>query len=106
MERVTVGRVNKALPPSLPIRIDRQSVLGNPFVLGRDGDRATVIAKYHVYIYQALKTDSDVQTEFLRLCELLQAGHSLNLQCWCAPRACHGDHIKDILDDCLRFISP
>ncbi len=62
------------------VRIDRSTKWGNPFVLGRDGDRATVIAKYEEWI----KT----QPELLAALPELR-GRSLG--CHCAPLPCHGD---------------
>ena len=63
------------------VRVDRATPWGNPFVLGRDGDRETVIAKYR-----------DNYLPFMpgllgRLGEL--RGKALG--CWCAPEGCHAD---------------
>ena len=52
----------------------------NPFVVGRDGDRDTVLAKY-------ADNRSELQT---RAGEL--RGKALG--CWCAPEPCHGDILK------------
>lgn len=62
------------------IYIGRPSKWGNPFVIGRDGTRAEVIAKYRAYIHKNL--------------DLLSAIPELRgkrLGCYCAPQACHGD---------------
>jgi len=60
---------------------------GNPFQIGRDGDRATVIAKYERWI--------QTQPQLLaRLPEL--RGHRLG--CFCAPQACHGDVLARLAD--------
>ena len=47
---------------------------------GRDGDRASVIAKYECWLAD--------QHHLLRALDELR-GH--DLVCWCAPLACHGD---------------
>ena len=63
------------------VRVDRATPWSNPFVLGRDGDRATVIARYrdhHLPRSPAL---------LARLQEL--RGKALG--CWCAPAPCHAD---------------
>jgi hypothetical protein len=60
--------------------IGRGSKWGNPFVIGRDGDRATVIAKYERYLRQ--------RHDLLRALDELRGKH---LVCFCAPLACHGD---------------
>lgn len=60
--------------------IGRPSKWGNPFVIGRDGTRDEVIARYEAWLLE--------QPELVdALAEL--AGKTLG--CWCAPRACHGD---------------
>ena len=60
--------------------IGRPSKWGNPFQIGRDGDRAQVIARYERWL--------EGQPELLaELPEL--AGKTLG--CWCAPKRCHGE---------------
>jgi hypothetical protein len=60
---------------------------GNPFVLGRDGDRATVIAKYEAWI--------QTQPQLLaRLPEL----KGKRLGCFCHPHPCHGDVLVRLAD--------
>lgn len=60
--------------------IGRGSVWGNPFVLGKDGDRDQVIVKYEVLI----RRRPDL---LARLPELV----GKRLGCYCKPLACHGD---------------
>jgi len=66
--------------PAGAVYIGRGSKWGNPFVIGRDGDRATVIAKYERY----LRTRHDL----LRALDELRGS---DLVCYCAPQSCHGD---------------
>ncbi|WP_218952195.1 DUF4326 domain-containing protein [Amycolatopsis anabasis] len=63
------------------VRIDRASKWGNPFVLGRDGDRDTVVRRFEFeYLpYQP--------TLLAALGEL----RAKALGCWCAPELCHGE---------------
>jgi hypothetical protein len=63
------------------VRVDRATRWGNPFVLGRDGDRATVIARYRDH---HLPSPPDLVARLGKL-----RGKALG--CWCAPHACHGD---------------
>ena len=60
--------------------IGRPSIWGNPFVIGRDGTRRDVIAKYEAW----LTAQPDLMARLPSL-----AGR--NLVCWCAPLGCHGD---------------
>ena len=62
------------------VYIGRPSKWGNPFVIGRDGTRDDVIARYEAWLLE--------QPELVAALPEL-AGKTLG--CWCAPRACHGD---------------
>jgi hypothetical protein len=66
--------------PHGAIYIGRPGKWGNPFVIGRDGTREEVVAKYRAHL--------------LGNAALLAALPELrgkDLVCWCAPHACHGD---------------
>lgn len=70
------------------VRVDRQSKWGNPFVIGKDGDRFQVIAKYRRWI--------------LRQPELIAALPELKdkrLGCFCHPMICHGDVLAEMADN-------
>ncbi|MCA1700096.1 MAG: DUF4326 domain-containing protein [Actinobacteria bacterium] len=62
------------------VYIGRPSRWGNPFQIGRDGNRAQVIARYERWLTS--------QPELLAALPEL-AGKTLG--CWCAPKACHGE---------------
>jgi hypothetical protein len=68
----------------LLIKADRSGPWGNPFVIGPDGDRLTVIRKFREYRLPALLP---------RLPEL--AGKVL--ACWCYPLPCHCDVLIEAL---------
>ncbi|MFN8129412.1 MAG: DUF4326 domain-containing protein [Candidatus Nanopelagicales bacterium] len=70
------------------VRIDRLSKWGNPYVVGIDGDRATVIKAYRRWILD--RPD---------LLEALGELEGKRLACWCAPRACHGDVLVELLEN-------
>ena len=61
-------------------RIDRQSDWGNPFEMGKDGNRETVIASFKVYY--DLKPSLQKRIGELR---------GKVLACWCCPESCHGE---------------
>jgi hypothetical protein len=65
----------------------KASVWANPFVIGKDGTREECIAKFRAYLMSnpgLLK----------RLPEL----KSKVLGCWCAPQACHGDVLAELVN--------
>jgi hypothetical protein len=69
-----------AAGPPRRVYIGRPSKWGNPFVIGRDGSRDEVIAKYRAWLAS--------QPELL---DALDELRGRDLVCWCAPLACHGD---------------
>jgi hypothetical protein len=66
--------------PSGAVYIGRGSKWGNPFVIGRDGDRDEVCDKYALWILQ--------QPDLMRCIGELEGR---DLVCFCAPKRCHGD---------------
>lgn len=73
------------------VYIGRGTPFGNPYVIGRDGTREEVIAKYKAYFYDRIKHDKN----FLRQVMALK---NKVLGCHCKPLACHGDVIKEFLE--------
>ena len=76
---VYIGRKARGFPQG--------SIWGNPFVIGGDGTRGEVIAKYKAW----LMTKPD----------LLARVHELKgkrLACWCKPEACRGDVLAKLAD--------
>ena len=77
------------------VYIGRPSKWGNPFVIGRDGSREQVIAKYRTWV--------------LARPELVAALPELRgktLGCWCAPQACHGDVLAELAQAAPRSTGP
>lgn len=78
--------------------IGRGSPLGNPFVIGKDGSREQVIAKYRVWLNeQIMRKNPVVLGELNRLGNKAIDEKGLVLQCFCYPKPCHGEVIKEKL---------
>ena len=80
--------VNLKLKQPFDVYIGRPSKWGNPFVLGRNGTRAQVVAQYRRYLLG--------QPALLALLGEL-AGKRLG--CFCAPRPCHGDVLAELVNE-------
>lgn len=65
------------------VLIDRRTEWGNPFKLGADGDRETVIALYRAELWRRIRAGE------LRLKHLARLD-GRRLACWCDPLPCHG----------------
>lgn len=70
--------------------IGRGSKWGNPFVIGKDGDRIQVLEKYDEYIRN--------EPELL---EALGELRGKTLGCFCRPAACHGMTLLKLI--CEKF---
>lgn len=69
--------------PEGAVYVGRPSKWGNPYVIGRNGDRAEVIKLFRRY----LTTRTDLDLEELR---------GRDLVCWCAPLPCHADVLLEM----------
>jgi len=83
------------------VRVDRTTVLGNPFVIGRDGTRVEVIAKYRTWLPDAYRDDAP---KGVRLMIDQLVDHELHsecptvLLCWCHPQPCHASVIQEFVE--------
>ena len=74
-----ISRVVHCKREAYDVYIGRPGKWGNPFEIGRDGDREEVVKKYE---------------EYLLASPLIQEVSQLKgkiLGCWCSPKKCHGD---------------
>lgn len=69
------------------VYIGRGSVWGNPYIIGVDGTREEVVAKFGKLLWNLMKSGSITKKDLLSL-------DGKRLACYCAPQACHGDMIK------------
>jgi len=83
----TVVNVNKE---KCDIYIGRPSMFGNPYEIGKDGDRKQVINKYRSWFYKKLEN----KWFHDRVLELIDK----KIGCWCSPLECHGDVIVEYLE--------
>ncbi len=80
------------------IFVARPSALGNPFKIGRDGDRDECIAKYATWLDTQLADPATAAArKFAGLQKALAKYGTLTLVCWCAPERCHAEVIGDRL---------
>lgn len=72
------------------VYIGRPTLVGNPFEIGKHGDRAKVIELYREWFYKQLANN-----QFKTYVEGLKGQR---LACWCKPLSCHGDVIVEYLE--------
>ena len=78
----------KDIIPENSVPIYRPTKFGNPFILGKDGNRTEVIDKYINWIKS--------QPELLELAKIELKGK--NLICCCSPKKCHGDWLLNYVN--------
>lgn len=87
------------------VRIDRgYSVLANPYRMknSSDKERQFAVAHYRRWFNQNCEKREAVLTELYRLHEIHQRFGILELYCWCYPKMCHGNIIKNFLENAIR----
>jgi Domain of unknown function (DUF4326) len=78
--------------------VGRPSALGNPFKLEQESQRNSVIQQYELWLQERINArDSRVCHEFNRLYRIARDQGVLELTCWCAPKRCHADVVRNIL---------
>lgn len=85
---MTNTKIVNCAEESYEIYIGRPSKWGNPFHIGPDGDRETVIKKYKNWILNNSGLLGDISELDGKV-----------LGCWCKPHACHGDILVELLNN-------
>jgi len=85
----TVGHIKDKKPGD--VYIGRGSPYGNPYVIGKDGDRTQVIEKFEKHFHERMRND----TTFFKAVSELRGKH---IVCYCSPKACHGHVIAEYLN--------
>lgn len=89
------------------VYIGRGSPLGNEVPIDNSvGDtRAVVIQKYRIWLNdKILRGDEQVCDALNDIAEKSLTSDGVKLQCFCAPRACHGDVIKEVIEKALKGV--
>lgn len=74
------------------VYIGRPSLFCNPYVIGKDGDRDTVIQKYENYLMNSP-----------RLLSKLHELKDKDLVCYCHPLKCHGDVLVRLIESGYEY---
>jgi len=90
MLSISVVNVNH-LPSNSYEYIGRGSVLGNPYIIGKHGNREQVIALYKRLLWQQIKSLGPMGLEVMRLAACILP---ITLGCHCKPLPCHGDVVR------------
>jgi hypothetical protein len=87
--------VNKRKTKEYDVDISRSGKYGNPFIIGKDGNRADVISKHEKWLM-------DSKQKELRK-DIIKNLKGKVLACYCKPLACHGDTLKKLIDGKIKL---
>ena len=79
------------------IRVDRRSILGNPFLMFSEDNREDVCNKYKEYFKLSLSNNKGFKKEVDHLVTIYKETNELNLGCWCYPKRCHAETIREYI---------
>lgn len=81
------------------VRIDRRTIFGNPFNMQvqTKQERDKVCQLYDRYFHEKIKDNIEFKKAIDGLRKILDEYGGLNLFCWCAPKRCHGETIRQYL---------
>jgi hypothetical protein len=99
--KIKVGRVGKNVKNYVNIRVDRKTPLGNPCIMRNESnkERNRVIKNFKDLYLQLVKIKKlKIRKETIKIYKILKSGKNVNLQCWCYPKPCHADIIKEFLE--------
>lgn len=82
------------------VKVDRTSILGNPFRMQNDSneERDRVCDEYADYFDANIANAGKFRNEVQRIIGIVKAGRNVALGCWCAPKRCHAEHIKAYIE--------
>jgi len=118
MKQILIANIRDLLPPSMwpawYVYVGREnkgwklaeSPLANPYKVGMNYcgyyTREEVVAVYSQKVlraYNNVPVSEEVIAELARLRALFKRHGKLVLVCWCAPKRCHAEAIREFLND-------
>ena len=110
--KTNITLVNKKthIPTDYDYYIGRPSILGNPYSHKKDSiadiivkNREIAIDSYRTYFYNKIeKNGKDFINELDKLLFFYKENKHINLVCWCYPKRCHGEIIKEYLEEKMK----
>ena len=99
---IEVGRVGRPKQGFENIRVDRRSVLGNPFYMKSESLRDNVCNQFEKHFEKEIqKKGSPFHQEMVRIFKLVRAGKKVNVQCHCYPKRCHANTVARFIESKL-----
>lgn len=100
-----VNKYHGEWPTRRYVYIGRPSPLGNPHVMGGERTREEAIYLFKEDLQAKMAAgDEAVLNELERIGAMVMddSGEPVCLVCFCAPKACHGDVIKKVIEEAIK----
>ena len=78
-------------------RCDRQSPVGNPYTMHNESERDEVCEQYAILFDQTMHNNNNTskfKAYIQRIVDFHKQHGHVTLACWCAPKRCHCEIIK------------
>ena len=97
---ISIKNMNDCMPScEFDVRVDRKTIFGNPFRIEDESQRDYVLDNHKKYFYERIKNDTDFKNNINQLIQIYKIYGHLNLFCWCYPKRCHAETIKEYILD-------
>ena len=76
--------------------VDRKTLFGNPFPIGKDGTRYEVVCKHRAWLLAWLWDKEEITIGRYNnkwVCQHIEELRGQALGCWCDPLPCHVDNL-------------
>ena len=96
---IYIGNLRKKYDDEiLQVRVDRSSPLGNPFFMKNENQRDDVCDAYEQYFNMLIKDQSGAFYGELNRIISIAKTQDVRLMCWCSPKRCHSETIKNYIE--------
>lgn len=82
------------------IRVERSTVVGNPFYMHNESERNEVCNLYKIYFDEQMRTRKSFKEYIDSIVEISRT-HNIALGCWCAPKRCHAETIMQYIKEVI-----
>ena len=94
---IYIGSKHHGIHSGIVVYCGRPSILQNPYVIGKHGNRNEVCDLYQKDFARLVKIEGPFRNEVIRLYKLAKT-IDITLLCFCTPNRCHCDTIKNFLN--------
>lgn len=86
------------------IPVHRPHPLGNPFFL-KEGFREDVISRHRSWLREKyyVEKDRNIVENIDRIAALVLDGREVDLVCYCRPKRCHAENIRDLVMEIVEL---